>query len=333
MSLQRPKVSVAIPTYNYGHYIGQTIQSVLDQTFKDFEVIVVDNCSSDKTEEVVRRFRDSRISYHRNPHNVGFARNLNKCVELARGEYISILHADDAYLPQILEIESGILDAHQRVGFVYAALYTMDSSGNSTDLWKPFVTDHIWEGLEEFKQDVIENYIHSPTVMVRRQCYRDVGEFDLELDFASDWDMWLRIALRGYQVAYVAKPLSYYRIHSESGTSWLNKEGLKCVEDCKVLKQVLSSKEIHNLIPREEVCSIKKQALKRIVDREINSAISHLKDRDIRRVRIHLISALSCHSILGRRPFTRILASSRVLALLLTRLLQKAKDNLIRRLS
>ena len=103
--MPNPKVSVLIPTYNYAHYLPEAIDSVLAQTFEDFEVIIVDNCSTDNTEEIVMEYlqKDKRIQYFKNEENIGPYRNYNQCLLYASGEYIKFLNADDKFAPTLLE--------------------------------------------------------------------------------------------------------------------------------------------------------------------------------------------------------------------------------------
>ncbi len=325
-------MSVTIPTFNYGHYIGKTIQSVLDQTFKDFEILILDNASTDDTKETVKGMEDGRIRYYKNEYNIGFVNNLNRCIQLANGKYISILHADDVYLPQMLEIASEILDANPRVGFVYSAYYTTNTEGEIIDLARPFATDHVWDSLEELRFHLLGNYVRCPTITVRSQVYQDVGMFDPSLHYASDWDMWLRIELHGYQVAYVACPLAYYRIHDQSGTSWVLREGLRAVEEYKVLRKVFGTQAIRNLIPEEELFSIEKKARQRLIDEEISVALLLLRDGAIRKVWPHVTSALSCQSILDQRLSKSILDLSAVWVSLIGGCLQLIKEGVTRRI-
>src|SRR5689334_17359944 len=99
-----PKISVLIPTYNYAHYLDETIQSVLNQSFKDFELIIVDNHSTDNTEEVVSKYlADERVSYHKNEKNLGLVGNWNMCLTYPKAEYIKFICADDMIHPEMLD--------------------------------------------------------------------------------------------------------------------------------------------------------------------------------------------------------------------------------------
>ncbi|OGU16580.1 MAG: hypothetical protein A2076_02575 [Geobacteraceae bacterium GWC2_53_11] len=124
------KVSVCIPTYNYSRFIADSIESVLAQTFTDFELIIVDNCSEDDTREVVAPFlqRDNRVTYICNETNVGMVNNWNKCLELAKGEYIKLLCADDTLESECLEKQVSVLDLHSTASMTSCSRFITDKS-------------------------------------------------------------------------------------------------------------------------------------------------------------------------------------------------------------
>jgi glycosyltransferase involved in cell wall biosynthesis len=198
-----PEVSVIIPAYNYADYTVQAVDSVLAQTFKDFELIVVDDGSTDGTGEALKRFGD-RIKYvYKQNGGVSSARNLG--VRLAKGKYIAFLDCDDLWLPnKLAETLKGFADG--RVGLVYTDGLLIDANGcELPGQGAAGFSGHVYERL------LISNFINNPTVMVLKSCFEQVGFFDESLFFAADWDMWLRLAEK-YEVAYVAQALSKYRI-------------------------------------------------------------------------------------------------------------------------
>ncbi len=216
-----PKVSVGIPVYNAERYIGPAIESVLSQTFTDFELIVSDDESTDGTEKIIRSFQDPRIRYIKNEDNKFKAPgNFNNCIRHSNGEYIYIFHADDLMLPENLAEKVRFLDKHENVGMVHSNIYRIDSDGNVTDThWvKDYSEDTIFNGPEYFEMMIAgNNLVCAPAVMVRRECYEKIGDFDKTLSHTCDWEMWMRISLF-YDVAYLAKPLVCYRWHEEMDT-------------------------------------------------------------------------------------------------------------------
>ncbi len=222
-----PKVSVCIPVFNGSDYIAESINSVLAQTYEDFQLIVCDNCSTDNTEEIVRGFRDPRLKYVRNAENLGLVGNFNRCLELAKGEYVCIWHHDDVMLPDNLEFKVRLLDEHPDVGFVHSNLILIDNKGE-------VVAPEIWN--EDSRRDYIENglpvfyryldylsagrgaSIFVGAVLARRKCYEELGDFCPELPHCLDSEMWMRMMLF-YKIACIGTPLVRYRVHPESASS------------------------------------------------------------------------------------------------------------------
>ncbi len=217
-----PRVSVCIPNYNYAEYLPQCIGSVLAQEFGDFELLVADDCSSDDSEAVVRGFDDPRISFVRNGERRGLVGNWNGCIERAQGEFILILHADDFLLPGMLGAEAGTLAAHPNAGMAFSAVKLTDAEGTPTQILKPFDEDRRWDAGEFVPVLLEENFIRTPSVMVRRECYARLGTFNPRLGFTPDWEMWLRIAA-AYEVAYLATPYAAYREHTRNATLEFNR--------------------------------------------------------------------------------------------------------------
>lgn len=235
-----PKVTVCLPTYNRSGYLSQCLASVLAQTFRDFEVIVSDNCSPDDTAEIVGAFRDARIRYVRNPRNIGVFPNMNQCLELARGQYVCIVHDDDLYEPRFLEREVEMLDRHPMAAFVHCATCEIDKDGRRVRLVRAYSEDCLLEGKAEFIRYLGGHNVCCSTVMVRGDLYRKMGGFDASL-MCSDWLMWLRLCLEG-DVAYLAEPLASLRIHKSALSSGID-PARWCQEFLTVIRRGLSVAE------------------------------------------------------------------------------------------
>lgn len=213
-------VSVCVPTYNRARFLRECLASVQAQTFGDFELLVVDNASTDETPDLVRDVRDRRLRYERNPENVGQIGNLNRCLELARGELVSILHDDDVYDPRILERQHAVFARHPRVGLVHTAVWLLTEDGRVRKLHRVARRDYVRRGVDAFVSYLREAHdIVFSTVMARREAYRQAGSFEPRFQCA-DFDMWLRVALR-WDVAYLAEPLAGYRIHANTASQAL----------------------------------------------------------------------------------------------------------------
>jgi glycosyltransferase involved in cell wall biosynthesis len=216
------KVSVCIPTYNGAEFIAAAIQSVLDQGFTDFELIVVDDCSTDDTMDIVRSFADPRIQCHQNKERLGIPTNWNRSLSFARGEYVCLFHQDDVMLPENLERKVRVLDADQTVSFVHskAELLVDDSAPTppSTNWMEDAADDFIIEGAHYFRRLLFAgNLICAPTVLLRRHKLLELGGFNEGLGFTPDYEMWLKMCVNN-EVAFLSQPLVRYRWHGKNAS-------------------------------------------------------------------------------------------------------------------
>jgi glycosyltransferase involved in cell wall biosynthesis len=224
-----PKVSVVIPAYNYGRFAGEAIQSVLDQTFKDFELLVVDDGSTDNTREVVNGFKDNRINYiYQKNRGVPAARNSG--ILATNGEYIAFLDADDLWLPQFLELEVEVLDSQPEVGIVCSDFYVFDDRRGVTirsswhDKWS-----HGRINPQKARQNALRyllsraTFISLSMTMFRRDMFTEVGYFDETLKRGGeDWDIFVRISRR-FPIGTIDIPLGGRRQHGANITeNWEN---------------------------------------------------------------------------------------------------------------
>lgn len=215
----KPKVSVCIPTCNTAPYLAEAIESTLAQEFRDFELIVCDNASTDETPEICQQYHDPRFRYVRFDDFVGQACNWNRCLDLASGEYVVLLHSDDALRPSFLHRAVSVLEVHPDVGLVHCSVQHVDQSGSALQVQKLYELDRIESGEVLFNRLVIDGCVVNPAgVMVRRSAYEAVGRFTEQIVWGVDWHMWMRIALHS-KVAYLAGALALYRQHPQSGTS------------------------------------------------------------------------------------------------------------------
>lgn len=223
------KVTIAIPTYNRSNFISESIFSVISQTFKDFEILIIDNNSTDNTRMIIKSFKDERIRYIKNRTNIGMMNNWNKCITMARGKYVMILGDDDILLPNFIEESLNIFSKHKNLGFTFSHINKVDENGKTLTKW----------GYKFFKNGLIhgENYIkttinnlccmtNSSSVLINKKVFEKVGYF--ESPFARntfDLNMWIKIANR-FNVYFIEKILSNYRIHKNqiSEIHWRRKD-------------------------------------------------------------------------------------------------------------
>jgi glycosyltransferase involved in cell wall biosynthesis len=208
-----PLVSICIPTYNRASLLEKAVASALSQTMHDYEILVVDNNSEDDTEEKMKLLVGVRFRYVKNHHNIGMIQNWNRCIDLAHGEYICILHSDDYIEPQLLEMEITLLENDSRIGMVYSGHYIDHELTRRRKTVIPHRQSGVFDGKTQFNSLISRgNYIAFSGIVVRKSCYRDVGLFNAALPYSSDLEMWLRICLK-YSVGYLNMPLVTYRFH------------------------------------------------------------------------------------------------------------------------
>ncbi len=214
-----PKISIVIPTYNSEKFLKQTIESVLNQTYKDFELIICDDDSTDKTIDIVSFYanKDKRIRCFQNPKRLGLFPNFNQCIKHASGEYINILGHDDVMLPRNLEVKCQIFDTYSNVGIIASSVDAIDDDGNPVDLnWGKYDCDSLELGKEWVTHKVsAHNPICCPFVFLRRQTIEQAGLFSEKYPFVGDFEMWLRVALHA-DIYFIKEVLGYFRWHQQN---------------------------------------------------------------------------------------------------------------------
>ncbi|GAA6621809.1 glycosyltransferase family 2 protein [Scytonema sp. NUACC26] len=221
-----PKVTVVIPAYNAMAFLPETLDSVLNQTFTDFEVLIVNDGSTDKIVEWASQVTDPRVKLiTQENQRVSVARNTG--INNSQGEYIAFLDADDLWEPTKLEKQVRCLDENPEVGMVYTWTLLVDKDNNSIGrVYASDVEGKAWA--EILEKDMISS---GSSTMVRRSCFDTVGLFDRTLAYAPDLDMWVRIAFH-YPIAVVKEPLLRYRQLPNS----FSRNNQKMVQD---LRQVI----------------------------------------------------------------------------------------------
>lgn len=220
MNHQTPLVSICIPTFNAEKTIRETLVSILNQSYKNLRIHVVDNASEDNTLSIVESFTDKRIFIHRNPINVGGEGNFNRCIQIASGKYTAIFHADDVYEPEIVESEVNFLEAHPDVGATFTAAGLIDEDGHPIGSIKFPGEILAADGIHDFPalmKAILRhsNFLVCPSAMARTSLYQDeIKHWRGDLFRSSaDLDVWLRIATM-HNVGFIPAPLLRYRISS-----------------------------------------------------------------------------------------------------------------------
>ncbi|HTE24832.1 glycosyltransferase family 2 protein [Flavitalea sp.] len=232
-----PKVSILIPTYNYAHYIGEAIESALNQTYTDFELIIIDDQSKDNTDEVVAGYlTDPRIKYYKNKINLGLAANFNEALKYASGEYIKYLLADDLFHPTLLEKMVPVMDQYPNVSLVTSKRDMFGSKNKSSEL--PLL--HLQEGKTVIYSSIREkagNWIGEPTTVMFRKSVLKIGEFNTSYTCLVDWEMWLRILTVG-DCYIIPDTLSYFRVHDKQASKLIMNDYKYTFEDYAFYKSI-----------------------------------------------------------------------------------------------
>lgn len=207
----KPKISIILPTYNQAHYLPEALEAIFNQTYSDFELIVVNDGSTDLTSNVLNEYKKKLAFTVIEQENQGLPRALNKGFSKARGTYFTWTSTDNITLPTMLEKLNSALDSEPSIGVVYADWYFIDKSGKTISLYKTLDYDRYLL--------LYQNYVHC-CFLFRKECMQRVGNYDPEYIYGEDWEFWIRVS-RYFTMKHVPEPLYKYRIHPQSMTTEL----------------------------------------------------------------------------------------------------------------
>lgn len=250
--MKSPKLSVMIPTYNSANYLKDAVNSVLAQNYTDYELIIVDNASTDNTEEIVQEFQDQRIKYYKNKINLGSRGNINRCMELATGEYLRHLCADDILLPGVLGKQVHILDTLPKVGVVTCDMYVTDERLENRRRANFFPGHEKGSMVIKACCQNFGNWIGGPSnVMMRRDAVKET-RYNKNLKWVSDLDFFCRL-LEEWDYYNIDEPGYLYRRHSASDTVALSQPGVQKREELHFCLQRVGFKLAHLRFMRERI--------------------------------------------------------------------------------
>ena len=238
-------VSICIPTYNRREYLKETIDSILEQTYKDFEIVVVDDGSTDGTEDMLKKL-DVPVTYFWQP-NSGDAAARNKLIELARGKYISFIDSDDLLMPDAIERMIRIMEAENGDVIVYGSYFRIDRNGKiygrcKRRLYSGIITKHLFETI----------LVHACGSMFPTRVLRESPAFDKSLHICSDYDLWLRLSMK-YRFIALPEPTFKRRRHSTN----LSKASLEnCLIEFQVVNRFYHNNGGKQLIPKEVAAKV-----------------------------------------------------------------------------
>jgi glycosyltransferase involved in cell wall biosynthesis len=260
------KVTVIIPNYNHARFLEKRINSVLNQTYQDFEIIYLDDVSTDNSNQVFAKFaEDKRIRAIYNEVNSGSPfKQWNKGIGEAKGEYVWIAESDDYADERLLEKLVAKLDNHPTVGIAYCQSWEIDENDkilSSMQRWTADLDEQRWQkdfinnGKDECSRYLVfKNTIpNASAVLIRRSVYERVGGADGTMKLAGDWRLWVNILLTS-DIAFVSEPLNYFRTlvgGVRSTTS--GKNGLRIEESCEIIRYIVETAGVSKDI-LEEVC-------------------------------------------------------------------------------
>lgn len=201
--LEKDGVSVIIPTYNRAELLERSVKSVQEQTYKKWEIIVVDDGSTDNTEDIIKKLNDVRVRYIKNEKNMGAAASRNRGAEFAKYDYIAFQDSDDVWRIDKLEKQMAYMHQSTDYDMVYCSFLKHYSNGGSLVVPNNQIGE--WEG-DMYATLLVNNVIGTPTVLIRRNVFLECGGFDTELKAIEDWDLAVRVA-RNSQIGFVSEIL------------------------------------------------------------------------------------------------------------------------------
>ena len=213
------KISVLMSCYNHDKFVGEAIESVLNQSFQDFELLIIDDNSTDKTFDMVNSFKDQRIKTFRNEKNFGMVLNTNSLIKKSSGEYIAIINSDDSWLPEKLQKQLDFLENNENHGACFTLANVVNERGQN-------MKNNIQESLKylEFDRFGFLNYFFFynnplcyPSVLIRKKVFEKISLFNPAYIILLDIEMWIRICLAGFEIKILNENLTNFRILKNGG--------------------------------------------------------------------------------------------------------------------
>lgn len=241
-----------VPVYNGSHFLADSVESILNQSFDDFDLIVLDDASTDDSLDVAASISDPRISIRTSSERLGLAGNWNRAIELAQTEFFVIVHQDDVYLPEYLEKMTGFLRAHPDAFAAHCPAEPIDESGETFPSAEHLYKSRFWRGDQVICRDPADelsilaqgNYVICPSVIYRASLVKQVGKFSPSYEFVTDWEYWVRGLLKGYRLAGCPERLVQFRRHAGTTTQSLEDTLERFSEEKKFLEWL--EKELRN---------------------------------------------------------------------------------------
>lgn len=286
-----PTVSVCIPNYNYADFLEKAVESVLAQTWRDVEVIVIDDASTDDSVSRLARFRDKRLRIYRNERRLGRAGNINRGFSLATGEYLAVVPSDAVLLPEALEKRVEVLEKYAEAVLVHCGVLFIDEANRPMGQYLRFERAYVRSGIEELRELVRGNYIYPVSALMRTRCVKLVG--GLEEGVAPshrDWHLFLRMATMG-SFAYVPEILVAERKHGRSFTEAIARTELPGLASYLVLRRFFE--ELRD--KRSQLARWESYAFKELAKRQLLRCGRSLVEGDVHLARRYVGLSVVCH--------------------------------------
>lgn len=255
---KNPKVSVMLPSYKHPLWIGEAIESVMNQTFSDIELVVVDDGSKDGSAEIIETYacRDPRIKYEIFPKNKGAVAAIRRCYELCSADYIAMISSDDVWELDKLEKQIPVLDNEENIGAVFGMPTFIDYNGEPIEVSKnEFAPSLKLKTREEWMNYFFKekNCICHPTILIRRACYDNIGFYNPTLRSIPDLEMWVRL-FYCYDIKVLDDKLIKFRKHDFNEGDPHHATAIRCQAEYKqvlhsFLRQTKTVKELEAIFP------------------------------------------------------------------------------------
>lgn len=255
MENKKPLLSIILASYNHAKYISDAIKSFLNQSFQDFEIIIIDDASSDNSIEIIKSFDDKRITLIALEKNLGVSNAVNTGINLAKGKYIKLCASDDIMLPSLLKIQIDFLEKNPDYGVVFCGMEVIDEENNilhkKTKRFEKFFTSpnktrEEWLNYFFFKG----NCLGAPTMMMRNDLMKEIAGFNPRLPQAHDFDMWVRSCMHDLNIYILDQKLVQYRRISNNANMSANTAKVRkrlIFDNEKILENYLKITDIDEL--------------------------------------------------------------------------------------
>lgn len=311
-----PKISIILPVYNGGRYLAKAIESILNQTYSDYELIIINDGSTDNTEKIILSYSDPRIRYYKNKTNLKLIKTLNKGIDLAKAKFIARMDADDIALPSLLEKELEIFESNNEIDIVSIRNYLLSDDGSN------FYESKTVLSLNDATHKYIvffQNHISHPGMMIKAQLLKKYKYTDdISVQYFEDVDLWYRLLRDGYNIFIIRERLLFYRKTQNGIVSTHRYQNIqRRLHYCKmVLKEnnigIFDDESIKMLIGDFSLSTLKKmfklnkQITNYIKKLKFSSKISKTVYNDLIYWRIYSLFLISVISILNNKLSSKI---------------------------